>query len=507
MIGGTSENLAAATIDDMFREAAGRRPDAIALTDPPNRESFTDGPPRRLTFAQADCAIDAIASKLRQIGLPTDSFVGIALPNTVESVLTILGVLRAGMIAVSLPLLWRRTETAAALAKVGAKAIVTASRVGNFEASAVAVQVASDLFGVRHVCGFGRELPDGVIPFDALLDGQACEPPPKIPRDGDRASHIAMVTFDVTPEGIIAVARNHAEVIAGGLAAVLEGGIEADACLLGSLAPGSFAGVSLTLMPWLLSGGTLSLHHGFDADAFIAQCCDERCDTVVVPGALVPQLAEAGLLAHDGLLNVLAAWRSPERFQSSPAWKVPGTTLTDILIFGEIGLVGSRRGGDGVPVRLPAGTATAPSGSPGAVPIAEITQTDKGTLALRGAMVPHQAFIAAASRGPSPPAKTAPKSAIDTFYPCRIDRSAGTITVTGPPPGMVSVGAYRFVMSELDDTVRRAHSGGSVTALPDALVGHRLAGISSGRDEVIRLALGGLGVNPLLVDAFQGDSR
>jgi hypothetical protein len=122
-------------------------------------------------------------------------------------------------------------------------------------------------------------------------------------------------------------------------------------------------------------------------------------------------------------------------------------------------------------------------------------------------MVPHQSFIANASRGPSPLAKPAPKSAIDTFYPCRIDRTAGRVALTGPPPGMVSVGGYRFVMSELEDTVRRAHSGGSVTALPDALVGHRLAGISSGRDEVIRLALGGLGVNPLIVDAFQGDSR
>jgi hypothetical protein len=316
-----------------------------------------------------------------------------------------------------------------------------------------------------------------------------------------------MVTFDVTPEGIVAVARNHAEVIAGGLAAVLEGGIEADACLLGSLAPGSFAGVSLTLVPWLLSGGTLCLHHSFDADAFTLQCRDERCDTVVVPGALVPQLADAGLLAHDGLKNVLAAWRTPERFQSSPAWKAPGIGLTDILIFGEIGLIGSRRGSDGVPVRLPAGTAKAPSSSDSAVPIAEIVQTEKGTLALRGAMVPHQSFIANASRGPSPLAKTAPKSAIDTFYPCRIDRTAGRVALTGPPPGMVSVGGYRFVMSELEDTVRRAHSGGSVTALPDALVGHRLAGISSGRDEVIRLALGGLGVNPLIVDAFQGDSR
>ena len=49
--------------------------------------------------------ISAIASRLRRLGLHTDAIVGIQLPNTVESVLTLLGVLRAGMIAAPLPLL------------------------------------------------------------------------------------------------------------------------------------------------------------------------------------------------------------------------------------------------------------------------------------------------------------------------------------------------------------------------------------------------------------------
>ncbi len=81
-----------------------------------------------------------------------------------------------------------------------------------------------------------------------------------------------LVTFDVTPDGLVAVARNHAELIAGGLATLLEGGIEPDARLLGCCATGSFAGLALTMMPWLLSGGTLLLHHGFEPDAFAAQC-------------------------------------------------------------------------------------------------------------------------------------------------------------------------------------------------------------------------------------------
>src|SRR5947209_633650 len=82
-----TEAIPATTLDDLFRRAAARRPDAIALADPPNRESFTDGPPRRLTYAQADRAIAAIGSRLRRVGLHTDAIVAIQLPNTVESVL------------------------------------------------------------------------------------------------------------------------------------------------------------------------------------------------------------------------------------------------------------------------------------------------------------------------------------------------------------------------------------------------------------------------------------
>ena len=77
-----------------------------------------------------------------------------------------------------------------------------------------------------------------------------------------------------------------------------------------------------------------------------------------------------------------------------------------------------------------------------------------------------------------------------------------TMMITAPPPGIVSVGGYRFVLSELEALVRRVDSGAFVTALPDALAGHRLAGISGGQGD-IRAALAGNGVNRLIADAFR----
>ena len=57
MIQGTQQSLRPGlTLDRLLRHAASQRGDQIALIDPPNREDFTAGPPRALTYAQADRA-------------------------------------------------------------------------------------------------------------------------------------------------------------------------------------------------------------------------------------------------------------------------------------------------------------------------------------------------------------------------------------------------------------------------------------------------------------------
>src|SRR4029078_3371353 len=55
------------TLDDLFRRAGVRHPDAPALVDAPNRQSFTDGAPRTLNFAQADNAISAVAARPQSV--------------------------------------------------------------------------------------------------------------------------------------------------------------------------------------------------------------------------------------------------------------------------------------------------------------------------------------------------------------------------------------------------------------------------------------------------------
>ncbi|MFZ1186051.1 MAG: AMP-binding protein [Pseudolabrys sp.] len=152
----------------IFRRAGVRHPESLALADPPNRQGFTTGVPRTLSFAQTDRAISAFAARLRGLGLQTDSAVAIQLPNTVESAIAFLGVLRAGMIPVPLPLLWRQEEIVAALRQVGARTIVSSSRIGQVAQIEIAMQSAVELFSIRHVCCFGPDPPDGIVPLDDI---------------------------------------------------------------------------------------------------------------------------------------------------------------------------------------------------------------------------------------------------------------------------------------------------------------------------------------------------
>ena len=495
-------SVEAMTLDSLFQYALRRRPDAIALADPPNRESFTDGPPRRMTYAQADRSISAIAARLHALGLRADAVVGIQLANTVESVLAVLGVMRAGMIAAPLPLLWRQADLVDALGRLGAQAIVTTGRVGGFAPCEIAVQVAAELFHIRHICSFGPSPPDGVVPFDDILSEDTTAVPPRVTRVGNAANHIALVTWNVLPSGRAAVARNHTELIAGGFATVLECGLAQDAKMLGGFLISSFAGLASTVVPWLLSGGTLALHHGFDAAAFAAQCRNDPCDAMVVPGTLVPLLQDAGLLDSPTLKNVLAIWQAPERLSIAPTWRHPSARLIDMLAFGEIALLGSCRGPTGRPEPLPAYEMLVPRGQTGGARIAEMARTLTGTLSLRGPMVPRHAFPPGVEKFHGARLQADPGGFVDTNYACRIEQTSGSLAVTAPPPGMVTIGGYHFVLSELTRLVKRIDAGSYLTALPDTLTGHRLAGIA-GLPQEVRSTLTALGANPLLAGAFE----
>ena len=100
----------------------------------------------------------------------------------------------------------------------------------------------------------------------------------------------------------------------------------------------AFGGLAVSVVPWLLCGGTLVLHQPFDASVFAEQCAANRCDTVIVPGPMIAPLGQAGYLtSDDGIRHVIGLWRAPERLAHAPVWHDHSILLTDIQVFGEAG--------------------------------------------------------------------------------------------------------------------------------------------------------------------------
>jgi hypothetical protein len=491
----------AISIDDIFRRVARRRPDALAIGDAPNRETFTDGAPRRLRFGEAALVVEAIAARLRDLNLPIDAIVGIQLPNVVEHALTLLGVMRAGMIAAPLPLLWRRADAVAALARIGTKALITCGHAGTFNHAQNALGVAAEVFSIRYVCGFGNDLPDGVVPFDELF----AAPKPAAPLDrqplGNSAAQVAAISFEAGEDGVVPVARTHLELLAGGLEVLLESRLEQDGIMLSTVAPSSFAGICLTLLPWILSGGSLLLHHPFNSNILGRQWRDDRFGALVLPGPVALRLADAGAFAQGGPDCIVAPWRSPQLLGASAVWREPNTAFVDVAIFGEAGLVAARRDADGRPAALPLGPIATPRAGTGGVVVAEMVQTETGTVALRGPMVPHHVFPPGIDRSDLPHFKIGRDGLVDSGYACRLDADAAAMTVTGSPAGIAGLGGYRLPLHGLLDTVTRIDAKATLAAVPDPLLGHCLIGRAADR-AAVRAALHAAGVNPLVVGAF-----
>ena len=487
-LGDNERASAGDTLDDLFRRAGVRHPDAVALADPDNRESFTDGAPRTLTYAQADRAIAAFAARLRGLGLTTDTVVALQLPNSVDGIIALLGIMRARMIAAPVPLLWRQTETVEALSRVGAKAVVTATRIGSVAHGDLAMQVAAELFPIRYVCAFGRHLPDGVVPLDDIFGPDAEEAMPAEPRPGAASAHVAAVTFDMGVDGLVPVARSHAELIAGGLAVFQECGAASDAPLLSAIPPSSFAGMALTLVSWLMSGGTLNLHHAFDPQTFATQCRRQPGGSIVLPGPALAAIAAAGSIDDDAK-TIAALWRSPERMAASATWR-GHATLVDVACFGEIGLVAARRDAHGLAASIANGNANG----------LETTRTATGLLALRGPMVPTQVFPPGADNEHEPHLKADAAGFVESGFGCQ--RDGGALAITGARGGITTVGGYRFRQRDVDAQVAALDPTATIIALPDALLGQKLAG--SGADAAtIAARLSTSGANALIAGAFR----
>jgi len=156
--------------------------------------------------------------------------------------------------------------------------------------------------------------------------------------------------------------------------------------------------------------------------------------------------------------------------------------LIDVAAFGELGVVAGKRDASGKPAPI----------SLGAIGTGiETARTRAGILALRGPMVPTRTFPSAEP--------LSSETFLDTGFTCA--RDGEHLAVTGPPAGVTAVGGYCFGQAALDTMLANIDAAATVMAVPDALLGQRLAGRCADPPATIA-ALQARGTNPLITGAF-----
>ncbi|WP_068312673.1 AMP-binding protein [Polycladidibacter hongkongensis] len=382
------------TLDALFRRAAQQNPQRIALVDAPDRESWTSGAPRALTYAEAEQEIRALAGFFSAVGLEPDQIIGLQAPNTVDTVLTILAAMRAGLVVATFPLHWRHNEVLPALVSIDAKALITADRVETRVIAEDALAAASDNFNLKFVFGLGKQLPDGILEISQVIN-QAPEQfeEPRIHRPGQAANHIASLTWVTTPDGPAPVPRSHNHWVAAGLMPFLETRLEAGAKILLPYLLTGLSGWGAGLVPWLLCEGTLHLHHPLALHSLTDHARWIEADYLPVPGSLAPYLDEA---LQGWQTKILAAWNTSAM---PPVEYVPLGDFYDLHVAEEYGMVCRLRGKSKTPQLFDKGPLAAPSASPHAPTLISLNSTVKTTedetrnfLSLGGAMSPDVAY-------------------------------------------------------------------------------------------------------------------
>lgn len=356
------------TLDQILKKAVRDTPDRLAVADAPNRDSFMEGAPRRLSYRELDRVVGRLAAVFTDHGLKPDDVVAVQMPNCVEAVCVLLACFRVGLIAAPIPLLWREHELVTTLPRIAPRAIVSAGRGDGHD---LIRHAATNLMTLRFIYGFGSDLDDDITPLDHALEGDGPRFEPDLLSSSVSANDIATICWSGAATSLPApVPRSHNQWIAAGLMTLLEAGIRPGGTILNPYPLTSLVPVATTMVPWLLGGCSLILHHPFDTATLLSQIEAEDVSFTLLPPSVLDALSGDSRFARaqsDGGLRTLGCvWPGPVLPAEPPDHgRGVSADVVDIRAFGELAHTVTART-DKAPGLIPHGDMRVPAGAPDA---------------------------------------------------------------------------------------------------------------------------------------------
>ncbi len=313
------------TLDALLRAAAATTGEQTALRD------VTGDNPRTLRWAELDARVDRLANHLLDIGLKPDDRVIVMAGIDADTLTAILALSRAGMIAMPLAPVLGPRDAAQRAERTGARAIVTQARTGPQATAEIAALAAFSSPGIRFLLGFGTDLPDGVMPLDAVVPASdaAGQRHDGALRGGRAGDHVAVLTFDGAGDTAGIVARNHGQLIAASLPVSACARLDTESVLATAFAPTSLAAIAGIIVPWLTARSCLVTLPAWRASEMMTLARKAGASHLALPGTL----AETG--PRDGM-TLLRVWRAPEQVAA------PRVHAVDVMALGEAGIMVAR---------------------------------------------------------------------------------------------------------------------------------------------------------------------
>ena len=277
------------TLLDLFDNAVQSHADHLALVDPPNRDTFTDGAASRFSFRELGRIADALAATLHAAGIRKDDIVVLQLPNIAELPLLYVALARLGAIASPAPIQYGAHELRMLRDALNPAGFISLT---NFNGENLA-EANGAIFGTEtKTFAFGQATPEGATPL-------ALEAPADLPadyatyRDSLAPSADDILTICWTsgttgqPKG---VPRSHNMWLASARTAHDVAEMQDGEAVLNPFPVVNMAAIGGFLFPWLMRATTLVLHHPFDLPIFLRQLDEEKIAYTIAPPAILNML-------------------------------------------------------------------------------------------------------------------------------------------------------------------------------------------------------------------------
>ncbi|SKB05304.1 class I adenylate-forming enzyme family protein [Aeromicrobium choanae] len=281
-----------------------RASDRTAVVDAPNLHQLMGLPPQRLTWAGVQERARDLAAVLLASGVAPGDVVGLQLPNCADLAVSYVALSTIGAVATPFPMQYREYELTQMLELAGAKAFVGTAE---FQGTPLGERLAAlaAVGSVATVLTFGPRAVDGHVDLTAALAGPVDRGPLDrlvVDLDPNDAVTICWTSgTEATPKGVPRCANDWEPM---GLTSVDAMGLTADDVILNPFPLVNMAGIGGMLVPWLLTGATLVLHHPFDAPVFFDQIRTEQVTYTVVPPALLVRALDLPFMTPEGMSSL-----------------------------------------------------------------------------------------------------------------------------------------------------------------------------------------------------------